>query len=125
MQRGWPIRGVLGMLLVAACVGAQAELGDTPTTVCTRAASKVDGLIVDWHAYVVQFDAQAKNPSVLAMHAEHKRGKLKANFRRHCLAHWARHGDIFTCFAGTTSELGAALCHQTDTNRNHWQYRSP
>ena len=124
MQHGWLTDWVVASVLLGLGASAQAgSVGDNSTTVCKRAAIKIDGLIVDWHAFVVEFKAEAKNPSVLKMAAEHKRGTLKANFRRHCMAHWAQHDDIFTCFAGTTSELGAALCHQTDTNRNHWQYR--
>lgn len=114
---------VLGALLVL-CTAVQAGRDGDSAAVCKRAASKVDALIVDWHGFVVEFKAEAKNPSVLKMLAEHKRGTLKANFRRHCMANWTQHDDIFTCFAGTVTELGAALCHQTDTNRNHWQYRS-
>ncbi len=122
-MRRW-VRWVASGAALAACSAAYAAEGDRDrAAVCTRAASKVDALIVDWHAFLVEFKAEAKNPSVLKMAAEHKRGTLKANFRRHCMAHWAEHDDIFTCFGGTTSELGAALCHQTDTNRNHWQYR--
>ncbi len=119
----WRQLGVTAALLLV-CTAVLAGNGASDSTaVCQRAANKVDGLIVDWHAYVVEFKAGAKNPSVLKMFAEHKRRTLKANFRRHCMAHWAQHDDIFTCFAGTVGELGAALCHQTDTNRNHWQYR--
>lgn len=121
----WRDWRVIGILMALVCASVHAEVGDTPATLCTRAARKVDSFIVDWHAYVVQFSAQSKNQSVLAMFAEHKRGVLKANFRRHCMAKWAQHEDIFTCFAGTTSELGAALCRQADTNRNDWQYSSP
>lgn len=118
------VAAVAGLALSAAV-----HAGTTTTTtgesaeVCKRAANKIDGIIVDWHGFVVEFKAEAKNPSVLKMFAEHKRGTLKANFRRHCMVKWAQHDDIFTCFAGTVTEMGAALCHQTDTNRNHWQYR--
>jgi hypothetical protein len=115
---------IVSTALLALCAATYAADSDRDSAaVCKRAASKIDGFIVDWHAYVVEFKAEAKNPSVLKMAAEHKRGRLKANFRRHCMAKWAQHDDIFTCFAGTVTELGAALCHQTDTNRNHWQYR--
>lgn len=127
MQTVWPMgavrRVVWGLGLAVACTAALAAPGDAPTAVCKRAADKVDALIVDWHGAVVEYKAEAQNPSVLKMLAEHKRGTLKANFRRHCLAKWAQHEDIFTCFAGTVSEMGAALCHQTDTNRHRWQYR--
>jgi hypothetical protein len=123
MQQRWITGWVVASVLLGPCTSAAAGTPGDSAAVCKRAATKLDGLIVDWHAYVVEFKAEARNPSVLKMLAEHKRGVLKANFRRHCMAQWAQHDDIFTCFAGTVTELGAALCHQTDTNRNHWQYR--
>jgi hypothetical protein len=35
---------------------------------------------------------------------------------------WADHEDIYTCFSGIRSEMGAAMCLHPDTNSNDWQY---
>ena len=118
MQR-WVIMG-LSLWLLAGGAAAQTR-GDQAFT-CQRAASKIDGLIDDWHAMVLEYKAEAKNPSVLQMWAEHRKGRLKANFQKHCNRQWASHQTIFVCFSGSVTELGLALCHQSDTNPNNWQY---
>lgn len=119
MQR-WVIVG-LSLWLWAGGAAAQTR-GDQAFT-CQRAASKVDAMIEDWHAMVVHYQAEAKNPSVLRMMAEHRKGRLQTNFAKHCNAQWATHQAIFTCFSGSVTELGLALCHQSDTNPHHWQYQ--
>nr|WP_315478915.1 hypothetical protein [uncultured Rhodoferax sp.] len=118
MQR-WVIMG-LSLWLLAGGAAAQTR-GDQAFT-CQRAASKIDGLIDDWHAMVLEYKAEAKNPSVLQMWAEHRKGRLKANFQKHCNRQWETHQAIFVCFSGSVTELGLALCHQADTNPNGWQY---
>ena len=62
MQR-WVVMG-LSLWLLAGGAAAQTR-GDQAFT-CQRAASKMDGLIDDWHAMVLEYQAEAKNPSVLA-----------------------------------------------------------
>ena len=101
---------------------ALAQSAPEAKAVCQRAAGKLDGLIEDWHALVVEYHAEAKNPSVLKLMAEHRKGRLKPNFQKHCQREWPVHEAIFTCFAGSVTALGLALCHQSDTNPNHWQY---
>lgn len=102
-------------------VGAQTR-GDQAFT-CNRAADKVDSLIEEWRDFVVEYNGQAQNAAVLKMAAEHRKGRLKANFRKHCNAQWATHQTIFTCFSGSVSALGLALCRAPDDNPNNWQYQ--
>ncbi|PQA77671.1 hypothetical protein [Rhodoferax sp. TS-BS-61-7] len=119
MQR-WVVMG-LSLWLLAWGAAAQTR-GDQAFT-CQRAASKIDGLIEDWHAMVLEYQAEAKNPSVLQMWAEHRKGRLKTNFQKHCNRQWENHQAIFVCFSGSVTELGLALCRQVDTNPNDWQYK--
>lgn len=116
----WGIVLVLSLWLWTGIALAQAA--PESKAVCQRAAGKLDSMIVDWHAMVVQYHAEAKNPSVLKMLAEHRKGRLKPSFEKHCQREWPIHQAIFTCFAGSVTELGLALCHQSDTNPHHWQY---
>ncbi|MCZ8094181.1 MAG: hypothetical protein O9331_11910 [Acidovorax sp.] len=94
-----------------------------PAAVCQRAADKLQGLVPQWRDFVVEFKAEANNPSVLALAEEHRQGRLKASFRRHCQREWGTHQAIFVCFSGSVTELGLALCMQKDTNPHGWEYR--
>ncbi len=112
----------MGLSLWLLAWGAAAQTRGDQAFTCQRAANKIDSMVDDWHAMVLQYKAEAKNPSVPQMWAEHRKGRLKANFQKHCKRQWATHQDIFVCFSGSVSELGLALCHQADTNPNGWQY---
>ncbi|MDZ7920436.1 hypothetical protein [Rhodoferax sp.] len=118
------LRGlIMGMSLWLLAWSAVAQTRGDPSFTCQRAATKIDSLIEDWHAMVLEFHAEAQNPSVLQMWAEHRKGRLKTNFQKHCKRQWNTHQAIFTCFSGSVSEMGLALCRQADTNPNDWQYK--
>ena len=114
---------LIGLATFCCVAGVWAQTRGDQSFTCRRAADKLDGLIVEWHQLVVDYSAEAKNPSVLKMMSEHKRGRLKTNFTAHCNQQWEMHQAIFVCFSGSVSALGLALCHQSDTNPNHWQYQ--
>ncbi|MFO6424705.1 hypothetical protein [Motilimonas sp. KMU-193] len=105
----------LGLLFSAA---SQASVDET----CSEAAAKVNSVIESWHGIVVEYNAQDKNPSVLAMYEDFQAGKLEANFNTQCQQKWANNQDVFECFTGVRSEMGAAMCTHPDTNKNDWQY---
>lgn len=107
-------------LVWASPAGAQTR-GDQAFT-CNRAADKIDSMVVEWRDLVVEHKGQAQNAAVLKMAAEHRKGRLKANFKQHCNAQWATHQRIFTCFSGSVSAVGLALCRAPDDNPNNWQY---
>ena len=110
------------------CVGgcavapAMAQAPADPAAVCQRAADKLQGLVPEWHDFVVEFKAEARNTSVLALAEAHRQGRLKASFRHHCLSEWGTHQAIFVCFSGSVTALGLALCMQKDTNPHGWVY---
>lgn len=114
---------IMGVSLWLLAWSAVAQTRGDPSFTCQRAAAKADSLIEDWHALVLEFHAEAQNPSVLQMWAEHRKGRLKTNFQHHCKRQWGTHQAIFVCFSGSVSELGLALCRQTDTNPHDWQYQ--
>jgi hypothetical protein len=121
MQR-WAVIFLMG---VGGCAVAPA-LAQAPVdsaAVCQRAADKLQGLVPQWRDFVMEFKAEASNPSVLALAEEHRQGRLKASFRRHCQREWGTHQAIFVCFSGAVTELGLALCMQKDTNPHGWEYR--
>jgi cell division protein FtsL len=107
-------------MAVALPVGAQTR-GDQAFT-CNRAADKINSMVEEWRDLVVEHNGQAKNAAVLQMAAEHRKGRLKANFKKHCNTQWASHQRVFVCFSGSVSALGLALCLAPDDNPNNWQY---
>ncbi len=90
---------------------------------CEESAEKVSSIVDDWYMFVRDAGAEAKNPSVIAMHADHEKGVLVEKFKRQCIEGWTAHEEIYTCFSGVRSELGAAMCLHPDTNRNDWRYQ--
>ena len=118
MQRGI----VIGVSLWLLAWGVAAQTRGDQAFTCKRAADKIDSMVEEWRDYVVEYQAQAQNPEVLKMAAEHRKGVLKANFKKHCHAQWASHARIFVCFSGSVSPLGLALCRAPDDNPNHWTY---
>jgi hypothetical protein len=109
-------------LSMAGALPAGAQTRGDQTFTCNRAADKIDSMVEEWREMVVEYKGQAQNASVLKMAAEHRRGRLKANFKKHCNAQWATHQTIFTCFSGSISAMGLALCRAPDDNPNNWQY---
>jgi hypothetical protein len=93
-----------------------------PDEVCGRAADKIELVIDDWYAMVKEYNAESKNASVLAMHKDIKAGVFRDKFIKDCVSGWDSHSEIYTCFSGTRSEIGAAMCKHPDTNKNNWQY---
>ena len=110
-------------LSIAAALPAGAQTRGDQAFTCNRAADKIDGMVDEWRDMVVEYKGQAKNAAVLKMAAEHRKGRLKANFKKHCNAQWATHQTIFTCFSGSVSAGGLALCRAPDDNPNNWQYQ--
>ena len=89
---------------------------------CEEAADNLSSVIDDWHQFIREMGAEDKNASVLAMHADSEDGVLIDKFTRQCVEDWEEHQDIFTCFSGVRSEMGAAMCQHPDTNKNGWRY---
>lgn len=122
MQRG----ALIFFFMWAGCCAAAPAMarahGDS-AAVCQRAAGKLDGLVPEWRDLVVEFNAEARNPSVLALAEEHRQGRLKASFLHHCQREWGTHQATFVCFSGSVTALGLALCLQKDTNPHGWEYR--
>ena len=90
---------------------------------CGESAERLGSVIDDWYSFVRDAGAEAKNPSVVAMHADHKQGVLVEKFNRQCVENWTVHEEIYACFSGIRSELGAAMCLHPDTNKNDWHYK--
>ena len=117
--------GSLKSLLVGALlISAGAALADEDAEyTCDEAAEKITSIIDDWHMFVRDAGAEAKNPSVIAMHADHEQGVLVDKFKQQCIANWTANEDIYLCFSGVRSEISAAMCLHPDTNKNDWQYQ--
>lgn len=111
---------LIGLLLLSS---GPALADENAEYTCDEAAEKVSSIIEDWYLFIRDAGAEAKNPSVLAMHADHEKGVLVEKFKRQCVESWAEHEDIYTCFAGTRTEIGAAMCKHPDTNKNGWRYQ--
>ena len=90
---------------------------------CEDSAQNISSIIEDWYLFVKEYGAEEKNPSVLAMHADHEKGLLAKKIKNQCVGGWAKHEDLFTCFAGTRSEMGAASCMHPETDKNGWLYK--
>ena len=112
----------IALSMAGAPPAAAQTRGDQAFT-CNRAADKIDSMVEEWRDMVVEHNGQAKNAAVLKMATEHRKGRLKANFKKHCNAQWATHQAIFTCLSGSVSPLGLALCRAPDDNPNNWQYQ--
>ena len=108
--------------LVLSCAIFISGLVNANDETCTEAASKINSIIEDWNTSVIEYSTPDKNPSVIAMYNDYKAGNLEANFIKKCNAKWNIHQDIFECFSGIRSDIGAATCMHPDTNKNNWEY---
>lgn len=90
---------------------------------CDEAAEKVSSIIEDWYMFIRDAGAEAKNPSVVAMHTDHEKGVLAEKFKSQCVENWAAHEAVYVCLSGTRSEIGAAMCVHSDTDKNGWRYQ--
>lgn len=97
-----------------------AQASDEST--CKQASEKVNSVIEEWYFFVRDFNAESKNTAVLLMYSDFEKGELLNNFENHCIDNWGVHKDIFTCFSGIVSEIGAAMCFHPETNLNGWSY---
>lgn len=113
---------IMSLLVMLALSPVSSFASDDARETCKEAANKVSDVIVDWYQMVKDFGAESKNDSVLRMYADHTSKRLKDNFVRKCLSTWSVHQDIYTCFAGVRSEIGAAMCKHPDTNTSNWSY---
>lgn len=104
------------VILVSGMVNA------SPEETCPIAASKINSIIEDWNTFVIEYSTPEKNPSVISMYKEHEAGTLESNFTKKCTAKWEKNKDVFECFTGIRSEMGAAMCLHPDTNKNNWEY---
>jgi len=111
---------MVGLLLVTS---GSAFANEDAEYTCEESAEKVSSIIDDWFLFVRDAGAEAKNASVIAMHADHEKGVLVEKFQRQCVENWAEHEEIYACFSGVRSELGAAMCLHPDTNKNEWRYQ--
>jgi hypothetical protein len=89
---------------------------------CEESSENVSSIIDDWYLLVKDSGAEAKNASVIAMHADNEKGVLVEKLQRQCTDNWAAYEDVFTCFSGVRSEIGAAMCLHPDTNKSDWRY---
>lgn len=94
----------------------------TADETCAEAAVKINSVIESWHSLVLEYNAQKNNPSVLAMYKDFQAGTLEQKFTTQCQQKWADNQDVFECFSGVRTEMGAAICNHPDTNVNKWQY---
>ncbi len=90
--------------------------------VCYQAADKMNSVIEEWYELVESFGARDQNTSVISMYSDFKEGKLKDNFAEHCIENFVVHEEIFVCFSGTRTGIGAAMCKHPDTNKSGWSY---
>jgi hypothetical protein len=111
---------MVGLLLV---ISGSAFANEDVEYTCGESAEKVRSIIDDWYLFVRDAGADAKNPSVIAMHADHEQGVLVEKFKRQCVESWTAQEEIYVCFSGIRSELGAAMCLHPDTNKNDWRYQ--
>lgn len=113
-------RLVVGLLLVSF---GSAFADDDVEYTCEESAENMSSIIDDWYLFVKEYGAEEKNPSVIAMQADHEKGLLVEKLKNQCVATRVEHEDIYTCFSGTRSEMGAAMCLHPDTNKNDWLYQ--
>jgi hypothetical protein len=93
-----------------------------PDEVCAQAADKIEIVIDDWYAFVKEYNAESKNASVIAMHKDVKAGVFRDKFIKDCANGWSLHGEVYSCFSGVRTEIGAAMCTHPDVNKNNWKY---
>jgi hypothetical protein len=91
--------------------------------VCETSAQNIDGIISEWYSLVKEFSSESKNKSVILMHMVYGQKQLKEKFNIYCNENFEAYEDIYLCFSGIRSELGAAMCLHPDTNKNNWEYR--
>ncbi|MDO6525364.1 hypothetical protein Q4519_06660 [Motilimonas sp. 1_MG-2023] len=89
---------------------------------CAEAGARLNKVIDDWNTSVLDYSTPEKNPSVIAMYKDYKDGTLEDNFVAQCKEKWAMNQDIFECFSGVRSEMGASMCRAPETNANDWKY---
>lgn len=111
------------ILITSVFLSVSFNANAAPADVCEKAAKKMEMVIDDWYSFVKSYKAEAKNPSVLAMHKDFKNGSLNGKFNKSCKENWASHSDVYTCFSGIASELSAAMCLHPDTNKKGWAYQ--
>ena len=109
-----------GLLLAAT---APAFANDDSEYTCEESANRVSSIIDDWYMFIRDVGAEAKNPSVVAMHADHEQGNLVEKFKRQCVDSWKAHEEIYSCFSGVRNEISAAMCMHPDTNKSDWSYQ--
>jgi hypothetical protein len=116
---------ILVFVGVGGCTGvpALAQPHGDSVAVCQRAADKLERLVPEWLDLVVEFKAESRNRSVMALAEEHRQGRVRVSFQHHCQREWGTHQAIFVCFSGSVTALGLALCMQKDTNPHGWEYR--
>lgn len=112
-----PVFGTAFILLLAPVL-----VSANPGEVCAEAADKIELVIDDWYSFVKEYNAESKNSSVLAMHKDVKAGVFREKFIKDCADRWGQHSEVYTCFSGVRSEIGAAMCKHPDTNKNNWEY---
>lgn len=90
--------------------------------ICKKAIDKIFFIIPEWYYFVKGYGAENKNPDVIAMYRDYQSGNLESVFMERCESGKGLYFDIYQCFSGVSSGLGAAMCMHPDTNKNNWLY---
>ncbi|GAA6171855.1 hypothetical protein NBRC116592_15250 [Colwellia sp. KU-HH00111] len=111
---------IRALLISIFLISVNAVAEEEKEYICGGASEKLASVIEDWYDFIQ--GAESKNASIINLYSDFKEGKLKPKVVRHCSENWSVFSDIYSCFSGIRSELGAAMCLHPDTNKNGWSY---